>query len=195
MKKNRCDWCQVNDLYVEYHDHEWGVPKINEQELFELLVLESFQVGLSWLTIWKKRENFRKAFEYFQVEKVAAFVEGDIADLLQNNGIVRHRGKIEATINNAKAFMQIQNKHQSFSSFLWMYVNHKPIQNQFETLADIPAQTEISHQLSKDLKKLGFKLLGPTTIYAFMQASGMVNDHLNSCYRYQTIKNLNYVFK
>lgn len=185
MQKNRCDWCLGNDLYIKYHDEEWGVPKIKDQELFELLVLESFQAGLSWLTILKKRENFRNAFEDFQVEKVAAFTEKDVSTLLQNEGIIRHRGKIEATINNAKAFMEIQKEHQSFSAFLWKYVNHQPIQNQFQNLADLPAQTQISQQLSKDLRKLGFKFMGPTTTYAFMQAAGLVNDHLMGCFRYK----------
>lgn len=195
MEKNRCDWCLGNDLYIKYHDEEWGVPKTSDQELFELLVLESFQAGLSWLTILKKRENFRNAFEDFQVEKVAAFTEKDVSNLLQNEGIIRHRGKIEATIHNAKAFMEIQKEHQSFSAFLWKYVNHQPITNQFESLADVPSQTEISQQLSKDLRKLGFKFMGPTTTYAFMQAAGLVNDHLIGCFRYSEVKELQHPLK
>lgn len=194
MEKNRCDWCLGNDLYIKYHDEEWGEPKTNDQELFELLVLESFQAGLSWLTILKKRENFRNAFEDFQVEKVAAFTEKDVSTLLQNEGIIRHRGKIEATIHNAKVFMEIQKEHQSFSAFLWKYVNHQPINNQFESLADVPAQTKISQQLSKDLRKLGFKFMGPTTTYAFMQAAGLVNDHLMGCFRYSEVKELQQAF-
>lgn len=194
MQKNRCDWCLGNDLYIKYHDEEWGEPKTNDQELFELLVLESFQAGLSWLTILKKRENFRNAFEDFQVEKVAAFTEKDVSNLLQNEGIIRHRGKIEATIHNAKVFMEIQKEHQSFSAFLWKYVNHQPINNQFESLADVPAQTKISQQLSKDLRKLGFKFMGPTTTYAFMQAAGLVNDHLMGCFRYSEVKELQQAF-
>ncbi|GGE40011.1 DNA-3-methyladenine glycosylase I [Psychroflexus planctonicus] len=195
MEKNRCDWCKGNDLYIKYHDEEWGVPKTKDQELFELLVLESFQAGLSWLTILKKRENFRNAFKHFQVEEVAAFMEKDVSSLLQNEGIIRHRGKIEATINNTKAFMEIQKEHKSFSAFLWKYVNHQPIQNQFQNLADLPAQTKISQQLSKDLRKLGFKFMGPTTTYAFMQAAGLVNDHLVGCFRYKEVKELHQTFK
>jgi DNA-3-methyladenine glycosylase I len=195
MEKNRCNWCLGNELYISYHDIEWGVPKTNDQELFELLVLESFQAGLSWLTILKKRENFRAAFANFEIEKVASFTEKEISTLLQNEGIIRHRGKIEASINNAKAVLKIQKEQTSFSDFLWQYVDYKPIQNQFGNMDKLPAHTNISKKLSADLKKLGFKFMGPTTTYAFMQSTGLVNDHLTTCFRYAEVQKTNQVFK
>jgi DNA-3-methyladenine glycosylase I len=190
MNKSRCEWCLGNKLYENYHDTEWGVPTTKDEKLFELLTLESFQAGLSWLTILKKREHFRVAFMNFDLQKVAAFTQEEMNNLLQNERIIRHRGKIEAAVHNAKAYMQIQKDYNSFSSFVWNYVNHKPIQNKFEKLEDIPSQTEMSKKLSKDLKQYGFKFMGPTTTYAFMQASGLVNDHLTRCFRYEEVKKL-----
>ena len=180
--KNRCAWCEKDDLYRNYHDNEWGKPVKDDKILFEFLILESFQAGLSWFTILKKRENFRKAFADFNVEKVAKFDETKIDELVQNEGIIRHRGKISAAINNAKLFIEIQKEYGSFSDFIWKYVDHKPIINNWNSIKEVPATTEISDQIAKDLKKRGFKFFGSTTIYAHMQATGMVNDHTNDCF-------------
>lgn len=170
-----------DDIYISYHDNEWGKPIHNDQKLFEYLVLESFQAGLSWITILKKRENFRKAFANFHPDKVSKFTEKEVASLLLDAGIVRNRKKIEAAINNAQRFLEIQKEYGSFSKYQWEFVKNEPIINRFKTLNELPAKTEISDALSKDLKKRGFKFLGSTTIYAHMQAVGMVNDHLISC--------------
>lgn len=187
MKLTKCNWCLGKELYEDYHDTEWGVPKTEDRELFELLVLESFQAGLNWYTILKKRDNFRLAFAEFEIQKVALFTSQNVSDLLLNEGIIRHKGKIEAAINNAKLVLAIQKKHSSLSNFLWKYVDYTPIQNKYTKLSEVPSQTETSLQLSKDLKQMGFKFLGPTTTYAFMQASGMVNDHLVSCFRHHQV--------
>ena len=180
----RCPWLDTSKPdYVDYHDHEWGVPVYDDQLLFEFLTLESAQAGLSWYTILKKRENYKNAFANFDVLKVAAFTEHDIEKLMQNVGIVRNRLKIVATINNAKCFIAIQEEFGSFSDYQWRFVGNKPQVNDLETLADYPAVTEASTLFAKDLKKRGFKFLGPTTVYAHMQACGMVNDHSNDCFR------------
>lgn len=182
MEKTRCAWVNSDQLYIDYHDNEWGKPVKDDKTLFEFLILESFQAGLSWYTILKKRENFREAFADFDVEKVADFDETKIEELVQNEGIIRHRGKITAAINNAKLFIEIQKEFGSFSDFFWSYVNHKPIVNNWNSIKEVPATTEISDQLAKDLKKRGFKFFGSTIIYAHMQATGMVNDHTKDCF-------------
>ncbi|MEG1022649.1 MAG: DNA-3-methyladenine glycosylase I, partial [Myroides sp.] len=164
---------------------EWGKPVYDDKVLFEFLVLESFQAGLSWITILKKRENFRKAFDNFNDKKIIKYNDAKIEELMQNEGIIRHRGKIEATINNAKVFQEIQKEFGSFSDYLWKYVNGKPIDNNLKSIKDAVAKTEISDALAKDLKKRGFKFMGSTTVYAFMQAVGMVNDHVTSCFCYK----------
>ena len=187
----RCPWLDTTKPdYVDYHDHEWGVPVYDDQLLFEFLTLESAQAGLSWYTILKKRENYKNAFANFDVHKVAAFTEHDIEKLMQNAGIVRNRLKIVATINNAKCFITIQEEFGSFSDYQWRFVGNKPQVNDLETLADYPAVTEASTLFAKDLKKRGFKFLGPTTVYAYMQACGMVNDHSNDCFRKEEVKKL-----
>ena len=178
----RCDWANGSQLEKVYHDNEWGKPVKDDKVLFEFLILESFQAGLSWFTILKKRENFRKAFANFDVEKVAKFDETKIDELVQNEGIIRHRGKISAAINNAKLFIEIQKEFGSFSDFIWKYVDNKPIINNWNSIKEVPATTEVSDQIAKDLKKRGFKFFGSTTIYAHMQATGMVNDHTTDCF-------------
>ncbi len=182
MEKIRCAWVNKDQLYIDYHDNEWGKPVKDDQILFEFMILESFQAGLSWYTILKKRENFRKAFANFDVKKVSKFDEEKIEELVQNEGIIRHRGKITAAINNAKLFIEIQKERNSFSNFIWEYVNHQPIVNDWNSIKDVPATTEISDQIAKDLKKRGFKFFGSTIIYAHMQATGMVNDHTKDCF-------------
>lgn len=176
----RCGWVGTEKIYEEYHDFEWGVPEYDSCALWEKLILDGFQAGLSWITILKKRESFRAAFEGFDPERIAGYGEADVARLLADPGIVRHRGKIEATIGNARAYLEIQSK-QGFDQFLWDYVSGTPLQPHRKTLADVPAQTPLSQQISKDLKKNGFKFCGPTIVYAFMQAVGMVNDHVVTC--------------
>ena len=179
-KDNRCGWVGQDPLYIEYHDTEWGVPEYNSRALWEQLTLEAFQAGLSWITILKKRENFRKAFAGFDPNVIADWGADQVKNLLQDSGIIRHRGKIEATIGNAKAWQNIENA-QGFDHFLWRYVDHKPIINAWASLSEVPAQTPLSQQISRDLKAAGFKFCGPTIVYAFLQASGMVNDHLVGC--------------
>lgn len=185
MEKIRCNWVSNDELYIKYHDEEWGKPVYDDKVLFEFLVLESFQAGLSWITILKKRENFRKAFDKFNDKKIVKYNDAKIEELLQNEGIIRHRGKIEATINNARVFQEIQKEFGSFSEYLWSYVNRKQIDNKLKSIKDAVAKTEISDALAKDLKKRGFKFMGSTTVYAFMQAVGMVNDHVTSCFCYK----------
>lgn len=184
MEKTRCNWVSNDELYIKYHDEEWGKPVYDDNVLFEFLVLESFQAGLSWITILKKRENFRTAFDQFNYKKIVKYNDAKIEELLQNEGIIRHRGKIEATINNARVFQEIQKEFGSFSDYLWNYVNGKPIDNKLKSIKDAVAKTEISDAIAKDLKKRGFKFMGSTTVYAFMQAVGMVNDHITSCFCY-----------
>jgi len=181
----RCNWVTTDELYIKYHDEEWGKPVYDDETIFEFLVLESFQAGLSWITILRKRENFRKAFDYFDYQKIATYTDEKIEELMNNAGIVRNRLKILATINNAQRFMDVQKEFGSFSKYIWGFVNHTPIVNTFKTIKEVPATTEISDALSKDLKKRGFKFLGSTVIYAHMQATGMVNDHITSCFCYK----------
>ncbi len=182
MEKIRCGWCEKDDLYRKYHDEEWGKPVYDDDTIFEFLVLESFQAGLSWYTILNKRENFRKAFDNFDYRKIAGYSDEKAEELMQNAGIIRNRLKISATINNAKQFMEVQKEFGTFSKYIWSFVNGKPIENKFTELKQVPATTEISDNLAKDLKKRGFKFLGSTVVYAHMQATGMVNDHIMDCH-------------
>ncbi len=179
----RCGWAGSEQIYVDYHDTDWGVPEYDSRALWEKLVLDGFQAGLSWLTILKKRENFRAAFAGFDPNIIAEWGEPEVERLLQDPGIVRHRGKIEATIGNAKAWQKIE-AEQGFDTFLWDYVGGAPLQTNRATMADVPASTPLSTQISKDLKKAGFRFCGPTIVYAFMQAVGMVNDHIVTCHRH-----------
>ncbi|KGB82069.1 DNA-3-methyladenine glycosylase [Rhodovulum sp. NI22] len=176
----RCGWCGQEPLYVAYHDTEWGVPEHDSRALWEKLILDGFQAGLSWITILKKRENFRAAFAGFEPDVIADWGAEEVERLLADPGIVRHRGKIEATIANARAWREIEAR-EGFDRFIWAYVDGAPLQNRFATMAQVPAQTPLSQQISKDLKKAGFKFCGPTIVYAFMQAVGMVNDHIVTC--------------
>lgn len=187
MQKHRCGWCEGDALYEAYHDNEWGVPLKDDDTLFEFLVLETFQAGLSWITILRKRQNFRAAFDQFDYHKIAEYKQSKIDSLLQDTGIVRNKLKINATVSNAKAFIQIQKQFGSFSKYIWQFVNNKPIKNAFENYKDAPAKTALSDALSKDLKKRGFKFVGSTVIYATMQAIGMVNDHETNCFRYHEV--------
>lgn len=188
--KTRCEWCGETAIYKSYHDEEWGTPVKDDRLLFEFLVLEGAQAGLSWLTILNKRENYRKAFDNFDCQRVASYSEADVARLLGDAGIVRNKLKIGAAIKNARGVIDIQEQFGSLSSYLWAYVDGVPIQNNWKRLADIPAHTPLSDALSKDLKKRGFSFVGSTICYAFMQAVGMVNDHTTDCFRYQEIKAL-----
>lgn len=185
--QDRCSWCGEDPLYVAYHDQEWGVPLHDEQKLFEFLILEGAQAGLSWLTILKKRDAYRKAYYQFEIEKVARFNSRSIERLMNNSGIVRNRLKIEASIDNARAFLEVQDEFGSFDEYIWQYVDHRPIQNQWKRLRDIPASTKESKQMSKDLQQRGFRFVGPTICYAFMQAVGMVNDHVTNCFRHRQV--------
>lgn len=187
MKKNRCGWCVGDDLYEAYHDEEWGVPVKEDDILFEFLILETFQAGLSWITILRKRENFRKAFDSFDYKKIATYDQKKIDSLLQDAGIIRNRLKIKATVTNAQAFIKVQKEFGNFSSYIWGFVDGKPIKNSIENHREAPARTELSDALSKDLKKRGFKFVGSTVVYAHMQATGMVNDHEISCFRYNEV--------
>ncbi|WP_304343685.1 DNA-3-methyladenine glycosylase I [Chryseobacterium koreense] len=182
MEIIRCGWCEKDDLYRKYHDEEWGKPVYDDDTIFEFLVLESFQAGLSWYTILNKRENFRKAFEDFNYRKIAEYNEDKIEELMQNAGIIRNRMKISATIRNAQKFLEIQKEFGTFSTYIWSFVGGKPIVNQPKTLKEVPATSEISDALAKDLKIRGFKFLGSTVVYAHMQATGMVCDHLVDCH-------------
>ncbi len=185
--KKRCGWCGTDPLYVAYHDEEWGVPVHDDRRLFEFLVLEGAQAGLSWLTILRKRANYRKAFDSFDFSRVARYGQKDIRRLLHDPGIVRNRLKIEAAIANARGVLAIREECGSLDAFLWRYVDGKPVQNAWKRMADIPAKTLASEQMSKDLRKRGFNFVGPTICYAFMQAVGMVNDHLTVCFRHREI--------
>jgi DNA-3-methyladenine glycosylase I len=186
-RQKRCSWCGKDALYVAYHDQEWGVPLHDEQKLFEFLILEGAQAGLSWLTILKKRDAYRKAYYQFDIEKVARFNSRSIERLMNNPGIVRNRLKIEASINNARAFLEVQDEFGSFDKFIWRYVDRKPRQNHWRQLRDVPASTKESEQMSKDLQQRGFRFVGPTICYAFMQAVGMVNDHVTGCFRHKQV--------
>jgi DNA-3-methyladenine glycosylase I len=182
--KNRCFWVTDSKKYQEYHDTEWGEPVYDDAILFEFLLLETFQAGLNWLTILNKREHFRKAFDNFDYQKIAKYPESKFTELMQNDGIIRNKLKIRSAITNAQLFMEIQAEFGSFSKFIWSYVNDEPILNEFIKREDVPATSEISNKLSKDLKKRGFKFTGSTVMYAFMQAVGMVNDHTRACFKY-----------
>lgn len=182
----RCSWVGQESIYIDYHDHEWGVPERDGRALWEKLVLDGFQAGLSWITILKKRDNFRAAFEGFDPETIAGWGEEEVVRLLQDAGIIRHRGKIEATITNARAYLEMGGS-EAFSSRMWDYVGGTPLINRFESMADVPAATPLSTRISKDLKKAGFKFCGPTIVYAWMQACGLVNDHLITCPRHEEL--------
>jgi len=186
--KRRCDWSGTDPLYTEYHDREWGVPLHDDQKLFEMLILEGMQAGLSWITILKKREAFREAFDRLNPARVAEYDGEKVRRLLQNKGIIRNRLKILAAVQNAKAFLEVVEEFGSFDRYIWRFVGGAPIQNRRVDLKEIPARTEISDAISKDLKKRGFKFVGSTISYAFMQATGMVNDHVVDCFRYKEIK-------
>tara|TARA_B100000497_G_C7539487_1_gene326616 strand:- start:8 stop:601 length:594 start_codon:yes stop_codon:yes gene_type:complete len=191
MKKNRCSWCGDDPLYIRYHDEEWGVPLYDDQALFECLILETFQAGLSWITVLKKRENFRNAFDRFNYSKIATYDEKKIESLLQNSGIIRNKLKILSAISNAKCFIEIQNEFGSFRKYIWGFVNENSIKNNFKTTSEYPVKTSLSETIGKDLKNRGFKFVGATVVYAFMQAIGIVNDHVESCFRYLDKPNLN----
>lgn len=180
----RCGWVSADPLYIQYHDEEWGVPAHDDRHLFEMLCLEGAQAGLSWITILRKRENYRAAFDNFDATKIAGYDEGKIAELLANPGIVRNRLKVNAFVKNARAFLEVQAAFGSFDAYLWRFVGGQPLQAQRASLRDVPAQTPEAEAMSKDLKKRGFTFVGPTICYAFMQACGMVNDHTVDCFRY-----------
>ncbi|MFZ8907913.1 MAG: DNA-3-methyladenine glycosylase I [Nitrosopumilaceae archaeon] len=180
----RCEWAS-DEPNLSYHDKEWGRPEHNDAKLFEFLILEGAQAGLSWVTILKRREGYRKAFANFDAKKVAKFNQKQISKLLQDESIIRNKLKINSAINNAKQFLNVQEEFGTFDKYIWSFVNHKPIKNKFKKLSDLPASTEISENMSKDLKKRGFNFVGPTICYALMQAIGMVNDHTVGCFRYQ----------
>jgi len=182
--KNRCEWCGDDPLYIAYHDEEWGIPVHDDRKLFEFLILEGAQAGLSWLTILKKRVNYRKAFHDFDWQKIARYGEKDVARLLENPGIVRNRLKIEATIRNAQGSIEIREEFGSLDEYFWRYVDGIPLQNQWKSIQEVPVQTTTSMAISRDLKKRGFNFVGPTICYAFMQAIGMVNDHTTDCFRH-----------
>lgn len=183
----RCDWTGDNKEMIKYHDEEWGIPVHNDRKLFEFITLDTFQAGLSWSIVLHKRENFRKVFDNFQADKIAEYNPQKINELLKNGSIIRNRLKIEATINNAKAFLKIQKEFGSFDKYIWQFTHNKVIQNRWEKMSAVPTKTEISDAMSADLKKRGFKFVGSTICYAFMQAAGMVNDHLITCFRHREL--------
>jgi DNA-3-methyladenine glycosylase I len=184
----RCDWADTNPLLIHYHDTEWGVPVHDDMLLFEHLALDMFQAGLSWLTILKKREEFKKAFDNFNIEKIAAYNSTKVDELLGNQGIIRNRLKIESVIHNARLVLEIQREFKSFDSYIWSFTKGKSVHNAFQTMSEIPAQSAISDAMGRALKKRGFKFVGSTICYAFMQSIGMVNDHVVSCFRYEDIR-------
>jgi DNA-3-methyladenine glycosylase I len=187
-EKIRCPWCGTDPLYMDYHDKEWGTPLYDNQKLFEFLILEGAQAGLSWITVLRKRENYRNAFDNFNPEKIARYTEAKKAKLLLNEGIIRNRLKIDSAIKNAQAYLAMQKNGEDFSEFLWSFVNGKPKQNKWTNLSQVPASTPESDAMSKALKQKGFNFVGSTICYALMQATGMVNDHTVSCYRYRFCK-------
>jgi len=187
MTQKRCDWSTANPLMIEYHDKEWGVPMRDDKKQFEFLILETFQAGLSWNTILNKRENFAKAFDDFNYEKIALYDDKKFEMLQNNAGIIRNKLKIKAAITNAQAFIKMQEKYGSFSSYIWNFTRGKPVVNKWKKLRELPAKTELSDMISKDLKKHGFKFVGSTVIYAHLQATGIVNDHTVDCFRYKEI--------
>jgi len=181
--QKRCDWAKHHPLLIGYHDNEWGIPTHDDQQLFEMLSLEGMQAGLSWLTILKKRENYRQAFDHFDIQKVAHYDTNDIQCLLSNSGIIRNKLKIHSIISNANCILKIQD-NQSFSDYLWAFVDHQSIKNHFEKIDDVPAKSALSEKMSKDLKKQGFRFVGPVICYSFMQSIGMIDDHLTGCFKY-----------
>lgn len=183
----RCDWTGYDKLMIKYHDEEWGIPVHNDRKLFEFITLDTFQAGLSWSIVLHKRENFRKAFDNFQADKIAEYNSRKVNELLKNKSIIRNRLKIEATINNAKAFLKIQKEFGSFDKYIWQFTHNKVIQNRWKKMSDVPTKTEISDAMSADLKNREFKFVGSTICYAFMQAAGMVNDHLITCFRHREL--------
>ena len=183
---NRCDWVTKEPLYIEYHDKEWGVPVYDDKKLFEMLCLEGAQAGLSWWTILQKRENYREAFDQFDVEKIAQYTEEKLQALKENPGIVRNKLKIQSVVTNAQSFLRIQKEYGSFSNYIWSFVDHKPIINEWKSIKEVPVTTEISDRMSKKLKKYGFKFVGGTICYSYMQAVGMVNDHTLECFCHPT---------
>jgi len=190
VNKRRCEWCTGDPLYTAYHDFEWGVPAHDDQRLFEMLTLEGAQAGLSWLTILRKRERYREAFHSFDAGRIARYGARDLARLLSDPGIVRNRLKIEAAIANARCYLKIGEEFGSLDRFLWRYVDHRPVQNAWRTASEIPSRTEVSDRMSKDLKARGFKFVGSTICYAFMQAVGIVNDHVVPCFRHREVKRI-----
>lgn len=184
--KFRCPWCGTDELYVHYHDTDWGVPEYDSRALFEKLILDGFQAGLSWITILRKRENFRAAFDRFEPAKIARYDARKIAKLMNDPGIVRNKLKIEAAISSAQAYLEIED----FSGYLWGFIDGKPVQNAVRSMKQVPAETPLAQKISKDLKKRGFRFVGPTIVYAFMQACGLVNDHLVECHRHDSVKKL-----
>ncbi len=183
----RCPWAGDDPLYIQYHDREWGVPVVEDHLLFEFLVLEGAQAGLSWLTILRKRDHYRDAFDRFDPSVVAGYSEQRIARLVENQGIVRNRLKIRSAVSNARAFLEVQAAHGSFSNYIWQFVDGRPVVNRWRSMAEVPAQTPVSRVMSRELKQRGFRFVGPTICYAFMQAVGMVNDHLTGCFRHQPL--------
>lgn len=184
MSQQRCPWCGNDPLYQDYHDNVWGVPVHDDTTLFEFLLLEGAQAGLSWITVLRKRENYRAAFDGFDATKIARYTDKRVEKLLQNPGIIRNRLKVQSAVSNARAFLEVQAQFGSFDRYMWDFVDGRPIINHFESMKDVPASTPIAEALSKDLKKRGFRFVGPTIVYAHMQATGMVNDHLVGCYRH-----------
>jgi len=185
--KNRCSWCESSELYIKYHDEEWGVPVHDDDELFEMLCLEGAQAGLSWITVLKKRAHYRKVFDRFNAKKMAKYTEAKRAKLLADPGIIRNKLKVNAFIVNAQLYLDTKKEFGSFDQYIWQFVNHKPIINKYKTLSAVPANTPESDAMSKDLKKRGFKFVGSTICYAFMQACGMVNDHTTACFRHKEV--------
>jgi len=188
----RCDWCKGDPVYIDYHDREWGVPLHDDRGLFEMLVLEGAQAGLSWLTILKKRNSYREAFDGFDIETVASYTESDVKRLLADQGIVRNRRKIESAIANGRSAVRIIERYGSLDDFLWRYVDHVPVQNAWKTVDQVPADSEISRRMTRDMKKAGFSFFGPVICYAFMQSVGMVNDHIVDCFRYHAVQQESY---
>jgi DNA-3-methyladenine glycosylase I len=188
--KERCSWPKNDKIYIEYHDTEWGVPVYDDRALFEMLILEGTQAGLSWITILKRRQSYRKAYDNFNPEKMARWTDKKIHNLLKDPGIIRNRLKVTAAKQNAQAYLKIVKEHGTFNKFIWSFVDHKPITNYWKTLSEIPSTTKVSDKMSKALKKKGFKFTGSTICYAFMQSVGMVNDHITKCFRYKEIKSL-----
>ncbi|MDX2437753.1 MAG: DNA-3-methyladenine glycosylase I [Acidobacteriota bacterium] len=187
VEQERCGWCGEDPLYVAYHDTEWGVPVFDDRTLFEFLILEGAQAGLSWSTILKKRDGYRRAFDAFDPEKVAHYDTRKVASLLEDSAIVRNRLKVASAVTNAQAFLEVQNERGSFSDYIWSFVDGLPLQNTWRSLSEIPATTPLAETISKDLKKRGFRFVGPTIVYAHMQATGMVNDHLVGCFRHSEV--------